>query len=109
MGCRRSIALRERRLPKMLTELLDPRSLLCGERPGKVWAAARGVVHNRCCGGGIEVESEGSDGMNDMSVSSRRPPAPQERAVERAATLAERGDRAATLAERVDRVERVLL
>ena len=53
MGCRRSIALRERRLPKMLPELLDPRSLLRGERPGKVWAAAREVVYDRCCGGGI--------------------------------------------------------
>ena len=54
VGCRRSIALRERRLPKMLTELLDPRSLLRGERPGKVWVtAAREVVHDRCCGGGI--------------------------------------------------------
>ena len=53
MGCRRSIALRERRQPKMLTELLDPRSLLLGKRPGKVWAAAREVVYDRCCGGGI--------------------------------------------------------
>ena len=53
VGCRRSIALRERRLPKMLTELLDPRSLLLGKRPGKVWAAAREVVYDRCCGGGI--------------------------------------------------------
>ena len=53
VGCRRSIALRERRLPKMLTELLDPRSLLRGERPGKAWAAAREVVYDRCCGGGI--------------------------------------------------------
>ena len=50
VACRRSFALRERRLPKMLTELLDPRSLLRGKRPGKVWAAAREVVR---CGGGI--------------------------------------------------------
>jgi hypothetical protein len=53
LGCRRSIALRERRQPKMLTELLHPRSLLRGERPGKAWAAAREVVYDRCCGGGI--------------------------------------------------------
>ena len=53
VGCRRSIALRERRQPKMRTELLDPRSLLLGERPGKVWAAAREVVYDRSCGGGI--------------------------------------------------------
>ncbi len=53
MACRRSIALRERRLPKMLTELLDPRSLLCGKRPGKVWAAAQEVAHDCLCGGGL--------------------------------------------------------
>ena len=54
-----------------------------------------------------EVESDGSDGTEgaeDVSVSRRRPPAPQERAADRAATLADRGDRAATLAERVVRV-----
>ena len=53
VACRHSIALRERRQPKMRTELLHPRSLLRGERPDKVWAAARKVVYDRCCGGGI--------------------------------------------------------
>ena len=61
-----------------------------------------------------EVESEGPDGFdgtddaNERSVSSRRPPAPHDKAPERAATLAERVERvllwAATLAERVERV-----
>ena len=53
VGCRRSIALRERRQPKMLTELLHPRSLLRGERPGKVGAEAQEVVHDCLCSGGL--------------------------------------------------------
>ena len=53
VACRRSFALRERRHPKMLPELLHPRSLLRGERPGKVGAAAQKVVHDCLCGGGL--------------------------------------------------------
>ena len=53
VACRRSFALSERRQPKMLPELLHPRSLLRGERPGKVGAAIQEVVHDFHCGGGL--------------------------------------------------------
>ena len=53
VGCRRSIASHERRQPKMLPELLHPRSLLRGERPGKVGAPAKEIVYDRFCGGGL--------------------------------------------------------
>ena len=53
VACRHSFALRERRQPKMLPEILDNGSLLRGKRPGKVGAAAQEVVHDCLCGGGI--------------------------------------------------------
>ena len=53
VACRRSFALSERRQPKMLPELLHPRSLLRGERPGKVGAAIQEVVHDCHCDGGL--------------------------------------------------------
>ena len=53
VACRRSFALRGRRHPKMLPELLHPRSLLRGERPGKVGTEAQEVVHDCLCGGGL--------------------------------------------------------
>lgn len=53
VACRHSIALRERRQPKMLPEILDDSSLLCGKRHGKVGAAAQEVVYDRLCGGGL--------------------------------------------------------
>ena len=53
VACRHSIALRERRQPKMLPEILDDSSLLRGKRPGKVGAAAQEVVYDRLCGGGL--------------------------------------------------------
>ena len=53
VACRHSIALRERRQPKMLREILDDSSLLSGKRHGKVGAAAQEVVHDRLCCGGL--------------------------------------------------------
>ena len=53
VACRHSIALRERRQPKMLPEILDGSSLLRGKRRGKVGATAQEVAHDRVCGGGI--------------------------------------------------------
>ena len=53
VACRHSFALRERRQPKMLPEVLDNGSLLSGKRHGKVGAAAQEVVHDRLCGGGF--------------------------------------------------------
>ena len=53
VACRHSFALRERRQPKMLPEILDDSSLLCGKRHGKVGAAAQEVVYDRLCGGGL--------------------------------------------------------
>ena len=53
VACRHSFALRERRQPKMLPEILDDSSLLRGKRHGKVGAAAQDVVRDRICGCGI--------------------------------------------------------
>ena len=93
VACRHSFALRERRQPKMLPEVLDNGSLLSvmarsGRRLRKSSTIACAVVDSEGPDG-----SDGTEGANETSVSSRRPPAPHERAPEREATLAERVER----------------
>jgi hypothetical protein len=53
VACRHSFALCERRQPKMLPEILHPRSLLRGNSHGKVGAASQEVVYDRPCRGGL--------------------------------------------------------